>query len=195
MKTYIVYEEATGRILRAGSCDDADLPLQAQAGEAVMEGQASPRLNYIDGGELREFTLEELNLRAMLRPGQRWQMPERIVVDDRTLAQAKADQMARVNQTCDAAMSVIKLGYPESEQQTWDKQEREAREGGATPLLSALATARGLDINELKARVIAKADAFAAYSGQLIGRRQRCEDRIDAAQTVAEVDAVTWENA
>lgn len=194
MKRFYIYDD-TGAILRAGYCPADDLPLQAQAGEHLGEGEASPRLHYIAGGELREFTLEEMNLRAMLRPGQRWKMPERIVVDTRTLEQARADQLARVNRTCDAAMAVLKLGYPESEQQTWDRQEREARtDGMGTPLLAALAARRGLSLDELKARVIAKADAFAAYSGQMIGRRQRCEDLIEAAQTVTEVDAITWES-
>lgn len=195
MKRFYIYD-ATGTILRAGFCPADILPLQAQPGETLGEGEADPRLHYVADGELREFTAAEQAARAMLRPGQRWKMPERVVVDDRTLAQARAEQLARVNRTCDAAMAVLKLGYPESEQQTWDRQEREARSDGmGTPLLAALAARRGLTLDELKARVIAKADAFAAYSGEMIGRRQRCEDLIEAAQTVAEVDAITWENA
>jgi hypothetical protein len=194
MKRFYIYD-ATGAILRAGYCTENDLPLQAGPGESLGEGEASPRLHYVAGEEIKEFTLEELNARAMLRPGQRWKMPDRIVVDDRTLAQAKAQKLAEISRRCDTALEPIKAGYPASEQQTWDRQEREARAGGSTPLLSALAQARGLDLDELKARVLAKAEAFAAFSGAAIGRRQRCEDQIEAAQTVAEVDEIQWEEA
>lgn len=193
MKNYLVHD-AAGLILRTGSCDDADLPLQAQGAETVIEGQASLSAHYIVNGNIVAYTAAERQAMASMRPGQRWQMPERVVVDSRTLAQAKAQKLAEISRRCDATLKPIKEGYPEAEQQTWDKQEREAREGGATPLLSALAAARGIDLGELKARVIAKADAFAAYSGAAIGRRQRCEDQIEAAQTVAEVDAIQWES-
>ena len=88
MKHYLVYD-AAGRILRTGTCDDGDLPLQAQGAETVIEGQASLHAHYIVNGEIVAYTEAERQAIAGMLPGQRWQMPERIVVDDRTLAQAK----------------------------------------------------------------------------------------------------------
>jgi len=46
MKSFIVYDE-TGRILRTGTCSDADLLLQ---GQYVLEGSANDDLQYVSNG-------------------------------------------------------------------------------------------------------------------------------------------------
>ncbi|MFR8053840.1 MAG: hypothetical protein ACLU6O_03660 [Bilophila wadsworthia] len=86
--------------------------------------------------------------------------------------------------------------YPDREIRTFDKQESEARAYAAdatasTPLLSALAQARGIPLSELVERVLAKADAFAVASGSIIGQRQALEDRLDACTTLEEVQGIT----
>lgn len=112
------------------------------------------------------------------------------------LAQAKADKLAEINTTCQSILESLTPTYPERELTTFDKQESEARAyladaTASTPLLSALAAARGIELADLVQRVIAKADAFASASGYIIGQRQALEDRLDAAQTVEDVRAVT----
>lgn len=116
------------------------------------------------------------------------------------IADLKAAQRANILADCEHAIAAIRAGYPESEVLSWAKQETEARAlvadaGAATPLLDALALARGIDKAELAARVIAKADAFAAISGALIGKRQRLEDELDALPadaTPEQVVAIVW---
>ena len=86
--------------------------------------------------------------------------------------------------------------YPDREIRTFDKQESEARAYAAdptasTPLLSALAQARGIPLPDLVERVLAKADAFAVASGSIIGQRQALEDRLDACTTLEEVQGIT----
>ena len=61
----------------------------------------------------------------------------------------------------------------------------------ATPLLSALAEARGISLPDLVERVLAKASAFAVASGSIIGQRQALEDRLDACTTLEEVQGIT----
>ena len=61
----------------------------------------------------------------------------------------------------------------------------------STPLLSALAQARGVPLDGLVRRVLAKADAFAVASGSIIGQRQALEDRLDACMTLEEVQGIT----
>ena len=61
----------------------------------------------------------------------------------------------------------------------------------STPLLSALAQARGISLPDLVERVLAKADAFAVASGSIIGQRQALEDRLDACTTLEEVQGIT----
>lgn len=123
-----------------------------------------------------------------------------------TITKAAALRIDLINRDSELAMVEITAGYPESEITSWDKQETEARTvtadpAATTPLLSALATARGIAVAELAVRVIDKAEAFATAAGDIIGRRQALEDQInaiaaDAALTDVEkrtsIEQVVW---
>lgn len=113
-----------------------------------------------------------------------------------TLEEMKTDKLSEINAAADKAISTLTAAYPDREIATFDKQEAEARAYAAdptasTPLLSALAQARGIELPELVRRVIAKADAFAVASGSIIGQRQALEDRLDTCTTIEEVRAIT----
>lgn len=112
-----------------------------------------------------------------------------------TLAEAKAAKLKEINAAADRAIAALTATYPDREIATFDKQEAEARAYSSdptapTPLLSALAQARGLELAELVRRVLIKADAFAVASGSIIGQRQALEDQLDACETLEEVDAL-----
>lgn len=114
-----------------------------------------------------------------------------------TLDEARAAKRREIDAAYSAELAVITDDYPEVERLTWDKQEREARawaadNTAATPLLDAIASARGLTLSELVTRVIDKADAWVTASGAATGKRQALETAIAAATTVADVEAVTW---
>ena len=113
-----------------------------------------------------------------------------------TLEQTKAAKLSEINKAADAAIATHTATYPDREISTFDKQESEARayavdSTASTPLLSALAQARGVPPDELVRRVLAKADAFAMASGSIIGQRQALEDRLDACTTMEEVQGIT----
>ena len=121
------------------------------------------------------------------------------------LTEVRARMLAQLKTDCETELSQLKADYPESEVSSWGKQEREARAlladpATATPLLSAIATARGIDLAELAARVLAKADAYAVAAGALIGRRQALEDALAAIDLAApdaeaQIYVIHWENA
>lgn len=113
-----------------------------------------------------------------------------------TLEQTKAAKLSEINKAADAAIATLTATYPDREISTFDKQESEARAYAAdatasTPLLSALAQARGIELSELVQRVIAKADILAMASGSIIGQRQALEDRLDTCTTIEDVQAIT----
>ena len=113
-----------------------------------------------------------------------------------TLEDVKAAKLSEINAAADRAIATLTATYPDREISTFDKQEREARDWTAdntapTPLLSALAQARGIPLSDLVGRVLAKADAFAVASGSIIGQRQALEDRLDACTTMEEVQGIT----
>lgn len=111
------------------------------------------------------------------------------------LARARAAKLHEINLGCQAALAALTPTYPERELLTFDKQEAEARayqanSGADVPLLSALAAGRGMAVEDLAARVLAKAEAFAVASGALIGQRQRMEDLLDNCDSVEAVRAI-----
>ncbi|GAD20973.1 hypothetical protein [Acidovorax sp. MR-S7] len=107
-----------------------------------------------------------------------------------------ADELAGELRTALAAeyerrMQIIASGYPPSERESWPVQTAEARAlladpGAATPWIDAAAAVRGIDRDELAARIAAKDDAYRVIHGALTGARQRIEDAIDTAGDDAE---------
>ena len=118
----------------------------------------------------------------------------------KTVVELKTLQIASVNTKFIEYMTAITSGYPTDEMLSWSKQETEARSwlavnSAITPLIDGLAAARSIPKSNLVDRIIAKADAFAGISGQLIGKRQSLEDRINALPTTAtpqEIAAIVW---
>lgn len=114
-----------------------------------------------------------------------------------SLDEAKVIALAAINRRCALELAAVRVGYPDDEVQSWAKQEAEARAYLADALsptlfLGALCGARGVPLPLLAAKVIEKADLFAAASGRAIGTRQACEDAIGAAETPDAALAVLW---
>jgi hypothetical protein len=79
----------------------------------------------------------------------------------------------------------LKEDYLEGERDSWDQQRTEAiaysaDETAATPLLSAIATARGITVAELSDKVLANAAAYDAEYGELLGKYQRNRDILNS---------------
>lgn len=113
------------------------------------------------------------------------------------LADAQAEKIKEINSAYQSELDAILSDYPSAETKTWDKQEAEARAWNAdnaapTPLLDAVAAGRDMDKGELVQRVLAKADAWIALSGEATGKRQRLEDEISNAATQDALDAIQW---
>lgn len=121
---------------------------------------------------------------------------------DPTIEQLITKKRAEINTQFNQLMNQITAGITVDEIASWDKQEAEARAYSAdtnavTPLIDALAAARGITKADLAARIITKADLFATVSGQLIGTRQGLEDQLDLLAeddntTAADVALVVW---
>lgn len=147
---------------------------------------------------------------AVILPGQPGEIPACSLADTEYLGEldylaaeahkleaAKAAKLVELNAGCERALSSLTASYPPGELQSWPQQVKEAADLAAdpqaeTPLLSAIATARGLTVAELAERVRLKAEAYAQLSGSAIGRRQALEDLLERAQTLEDVEAIVW---
>ena len=113
----------------------------------------------------------------------------------KTLDEVKAEKLAEINEKCDAALKAMTPTYPDRELLTFDQQKQEALAytsdpSSPCPLLSPLAAARGITLELLCQKVIAKATAFSAISGTLIGQRQAYEDQLELCETKEAVAAI-----
>lgn len=141
-------------------------------------------------------------------PGDTWNTPARYMTElgplpegalleapGKDVSTLRAEKMAEINGSYDAATSALVSTYPATELLTFDKQEAEARAYNAdpaakTPLVNALAAGRVMDKDELVRRIIAKADAFAVAVGYYTGQRQHYEDQLSEAVTAADIAAI-----
>jgi hypothetical protein len=123
--------------------------------------------------------------------------PEPEFTDAELLAQEKALKLVEATAAYNTSISALVGNTDQYEMTSWAKQEAEARaymvdNTIATPLLSGMVVARGLDENvaDLAKIIIAKADAYQAAYASILGTYQAKQKAIAAAKTVEEVQAI-----
>jgi hypothetical protein len=107
---------------------------------------------------------------------------------------------SRINAAYSLAFAAIRGEYPEEERESWPTQVKEAAEWTAsntipTPWIDAASEARGISKADLAAKILVKAAAYQALSGQLTGKRQKLIDQIIAlgnSPTQEQLDAIQW---
>jgi hypothetical protein len=128
----------------------------------------------------------------------RWDGNAPMWVETGSLDDVKAHKLAELAGVFSAQMAAVKAGYPDEEVLSWAEQKAEALAYTAdptatVPLLTSMAAARGITVDDLAARVLAKAHGWAVMSGALIGKRQAYEDAVGAAAGIEEVRAIVWQ--
>lgn len=98
----------------------------------------------------------------------------------------------------DEIKSNLLVGYPQTEIESFYRQEKEALAWTAdknadTPMLKQVARVRGVPFEVLVEKVIEKASQFAVAIGVIIGQRQAFEDRLLALKTMEELTALEKE--
>lgn len=114
------------------------------------------------------------------------------IIDKLFTEQEKNNYLEKMNNIINSKLSFVKATYPESEIQSWPKQEAEAKaysldNSQSTPLIDAIANARGIPKDILISKIIEKAIIYANYTGNLIGLRQKLETQITLATNFNEL--------
>lgn len=117
--------------------------------------------------------------------------------DPPKIDELKAAKLAEVDAAFELALGEFMGSYPMSERLTWPIQQAEAlawktNPSLATPYLDSVATARGIDLQDMRQRTVERAEQFIAGSAPLLGKRQRLRDKIKSAQTADELVGVVW---
>jgi len=111
------------------------------------------------------------------------------------LATVKKQAQAELVHIFEERANAIAGRYPGFERDTWQDQEAEALAYLAdpntpTPVLTGIATQRGITVAELAQRVIDNAAAWRAVAPDLCGQRQAASDQIEDAGTPEEVQQI-----
>lgn len=118
-----------------------------------------------------------------------------VAIPELTLDEIKKNKLAEIQRAADDTLAPLSAEYPYKEVLSFASQEAEARAvlkdpSSPTPLLTPMAARRGITVEDLAKRVVAKADAATSATGDVLGQAQRDRDRLAAAQTVEDVNAI-----
>ena len=115
--------------------------------------------------------------------------------DSELLVDYRPQKAAEIITGANVAMQVITETYSENEKLSWSKQETEAKAllldaDAPAPLLRTIAQVRGIDLTELRDKVLANVSNYELATGHILGAQQKYEDQLKAATTLAEAQAV-----
>ena len=110
-------------------------------------------------------------------------------------AEQKESLIAQLANKTDALKAGLLVGYPQTEIDSFYRQEKEALAWQAdhnaeTPMLKQIALLRGVPFEILVQKVIEKSEMFAMVIGAIIGQRQQLEDRILTATKPEELETI-----
>ena len=113
-------------------------------------------------------------------------------------AQQKEGLLNKLADKVDQLKNGLLAGYPQTEIESFYRQEKEALAWQAdhntsTPMLSQIARVRGVPLDMLISKVIEKSAQFAVAIGIIIGQRQAFEDRLVALKTPDDLTALKQE--
>ena len=111
-----------------------------------------------------------------------------------------ATKTAKLHAAASSAQAFIEAvagldGVPQFERDSWAAQALEAQAWAAdhdapTPILAGIAQARGVPLDDLRAKALAKSNAYTALTASVAGQRQALEDQIRAAVDLATLDTI-----
>lgn len=117
--------------------------------------------------------------------------------DPPKIDELKAAKLAEVDAAFELNLGELMGTYPMSERLTWPVQQAEAlawktNPSSSTPYLDSVATARGIDLQDMRQRTLERAERFMAGSAPLLGKRQRLRDEIESAETAEALASIGW---
>jgi len=115
-----------------------------------------------------------------------------------TLAEAKAARCTEIDLYAAGLRNRFVRGKSIAEMSTWPIKLTEARQYNATndptkaPMLSAIATIRGIPLADIVSKVLAQAQAMANLEAQVDGVRGKHNDAVNACLTIQGVLVYDW---
>lgn len=162
---------------------------------ALLEGQAQGKQIVADKSG------SPILLAPQPSPAHDWNGSEWVISSEKMtayLAQRKETLLSTLANKTDELKSGLLVGYPQTEIESFYRQEKEALAKQAnpkaeTPMLEQIARVRGVPLDVLIEKVIEKSNQFAVAIGIIIGKRQQFEDRLMAIETLETLEQLEQE--
>lgn len=113
------------------------------------------------------------------------------------LQKAKDLKADTIREIANKKLELLNGPYKKHEIETWAIQRNEAimflsNRDLSTPMLTAIANARGIEKHELSNKILEKATAFGVAVGTIIGIQQSLLTQIYSVTTLSELTAIEW---
>ncbi|STO64740.1 putative tail fiber assembly protein [Haemophilus parahaemolyticus] len=162
---------------------------------ALLEGQAQGKQIVADKSG------SPILLAPQPSPAHEWNGSEWVISPEKQtayLAQRKETILSQLANRADQLKNGLLVGYPQTEIESFYRQEKEALAKQAnpkaeTPMLEQIARVRGVPLDLLIEKVIEKSAQFAVAIGIIIGQRQAFEDRLMAIETLETLEQLEQE--
>lgn len=162
---------------------------------ALLEGQAQGKQIVADKSG------SPILLAPQPSPAHEWNGSEWVISPEKQtayLAQRKETILSQLANRADQLKNGLLVGYPQTEIESFYRQEKEALAKQAnpkaeTPMLEQIARVRGVPLDVLIEKVIEKSAQFAVAIGIIIGQRQAFEDRLMAIETLETLEQLEQE--
>ncbi|WP_256856055.1 hypothetical protein [Rodentibacter ratti] len=163
-------------------------------GEIYYSIQTGEQIVISEIGEIsRDFTAQKPLNEPCKWDGQKWIKDEEKMTA--LFTQRKTALLQRIADKTDQFKAQYLQGYSQAEIDSFYRQEREARNELPEMILTEIFEGRDdlKSIEELKKKVIEKADLFAIIMGKLFAIKQNFETHIEQAKTLEDLDKIELE--
>ena len=113
-------------------------------------------------------------------------------MDGRRLERARKSALSRINQGHADALAELRDRYPQTEREGWHELVSDAKDG-AGECIERYADELGVSIEDAISRVLAAREGYRKGFGEATGKLTRLRDKIDAAETVEELEGINWD--
>lgn len=130
------------------------------------------------------------------KTAKKWTTSEEKIAEQ--LQQQKENLLGQLANKADELKSSLLVGYPQTEIESFYRQEKEALswkedKNASTPMLIQIAKLRGVPFELLVEKVLEKSAQFAVVIGIIIGQRQAFEDKLLTIKTSEELTTLEQE--
>ncbi|MBA3622940.1 MAG: DUF4376 domain-containing protein [Methylibium sp.] len=201
MSRAVVYDPASGEILRAVECPPDMLAIQARAGEQLIEGDADDNSHFVLAGALVAYTPEQKESKKY-RPAWAgaWSNASMSWTDPRDLTQRKADKWAEIKAERDRleAAGFPYLGTrfdadPRSVLRIVSAvQAAQAAAGTGKPFTVAWTGQNNRAVPMNAAALAGMSVALATFADELHQSARALREQIESATTAEQIEEIRW---